>query len=265
MKRSPFCLFGLVPALSAAAFLPPFGQTSFALINSTQPQALFRQKKNAVNWIIHSSTLTNLTETYSFATNSNYDDSNDYPNSPYSIDNPDRRQYFPTYNDGGVQGYYVNETLFEAYCQDETGETIQLTPDESLNTFSSLNAEGSAAFWISSSGHIPSRTLLSNDTKSLAYVNSYFHLTSGASPAIGTGIILYRSNTINSFTTWDGYYSISSFTSNSSLRITFPAGRYVQVAMLYELDNYDTGWWIFQQHIYYHVGGFYSFYTAPIA
>jgi hypothetical protein len=49
------------------------------------------------------------------------------------------------------------------------------------------------------------------------------------------------------------------------MRLAFPAGMVVQIAVLYELDNYDTGWWIFQNHVYYHEVAIYQFNTTSVA
>ena len=39
---------------------------------------------------------------------------------------------------------------------------------------------------------------------------------------------------------------------------------YVQIAILYEVHNWDNGWWLWQNNWYYHNIGIYTFHTTSL-
>jgi len=244
-----FLLLGLFSAMVEFTGAD-FGAQHNTLELLATPHSIKRQVITPM-WITHAASLINVTETYDFETETGYD-----------ATNTDQRNFFPTYTDGGVQGVYVNETSYDAFAVDSTNVSLSLHPLRNLSTASYDNSNGVANFFMSYNPYLASRCAISDDSRTLAQTGAYFHLTSGAGPTIHQGVLLYRSNTTGNYSGWDGYVYLNTWQTNPSCRISFAGGLVVQLAMLYEIDNYDTGWWVFQKHVYYHVVGIYKFNTT---
>ena len=223
-------------------------------VDDNEPLLLAQKKEQNANseglrWIIHNPILINTTETYDFATESRYD-----------AYNTDRRLISPEF---GNNNYYINESSFLLYACDTTGEVEILPPLDNLFTSSGLNSNGEAYFYARTDLRLNDHTRINEDSRILNDPDSYFYAASGNfSPTVEKGILLYRYGTTIDYTVWDHFIHLDELDSNPTLRIYIPAGNTVKIAILYEIDNYDDGWWIFQQHHYHHVAGIYQFNTT---
>lgn len=217
--------------------------------------------KKANYWFTHGPIVINVNETYSFETHTDADYGE--TDEVYSVSNPDHREIQPLYrsNSSGVDPMYaVNESSYRVFGEDCTS-TQTILPVFSFYSSPNVNSNGTAYIGLEYDPHLPSNCTITSDTRYLKDTNGYLQLGSGANPRINEGLLLYRSSVTGNFNLWDGYVYLSDFRNNPSLRVNFQPNRYVQLAILYEIDNYDNGW-LFKKHKYYHTLGIYCFYTT---
>lgn len=124
-----------------------------------------------------------------------------------------------------------------AYATDETGEKIQLQHQGNNNLHSLLtanyNANGAVSVELKNIIPINGTYSLSNDGMKLGYLDEHIKIKRN-NTKVGNGKILYRSAPLNytsmSNVTWS-YIDIANTT------ISFPAGRHVQIVVIYELKE----------------------------
>lgn len=213
--------------------------------------------KRKVRWFSHGEEIINGTELYGFDTSPQY-----------SADNPDHTTTYAAYDptpSGGVTAMTaVNESSFVVFAADSTEDEFDFSCRYSLSSSPEINSNGTSYVGVRYTPYLPPNCEICSDSRTLGTANGVWHLASGASPTIGTGILLYRSNSTGSFSTWDGYQYLSDFQNNPNLRIAFGPNLYVQIAILYEVHNWDNGWWLWQNNWYYHNIGIYTFHTTSL-
>lgn len=231
----------LLSLISAVSFT---GVNKPSSVNQTQNRI---QNKPLLRWITHGPLLINASETYYF-----------------DVDNPNHDKTYPDYTYYGTfnPNVGVNEADYSAFAYDSTDTSVRLIPQYSLSEISDVRSEGLAFFGLSYLNLLPDHCAIADDTRHLNDCFSVFRLSNGANPRIGRGIVLFRSSANGTFYGWDNYQSLEDFQRNPALRVAFEVNRYVQIAMLYEVDNFDNRW-LFKNHEYYHNVGIYSFYTTP--
>lgn len=204
-------------------------------------------------WYIHGETIINATETYSFETESGY-----------NMNNPDFRAVTPMYSNINGEYNQINESLFRVSAFDSTNQEQVLNCTSSFMNFGNIFSNGKAYVKIQYYGddHLPNHCEISEDTMTLNSADTLFRLKSNEDVSIYKGIVLHRQSSTGVFNGWDNYVMLEQFINDSSLRIAFDENMYVQVAILYEIHNYDDGWWIFQKHAHYRVMGIYNFRTG---
>lgn len=224
---------------------------------ANQRSSLINRKAVNPLWITYNPTLINTTHTYDFDTYNEPFSNGQH----YSSDNPDYNLIVPKYYDGMVANY-VNASCFLAFAYDSTNERKDIPPASGFMNWSNISSNGKAFFGIDTSIMLPYSCEISDDNMQLKNCNSAFWFPdSSINPTIRKGLLLYRSSYDGSFSGWDGYYYLDKFAS-SDLRIQFNENKYCQVVILYEVHNFDDGWWIFQNHEYYNVVGVYNFRTS---
>src|SRR5574344_1372594 len=177
----------------------------------------------------HGPLLINVTENYSYQTTMSY-----------SAQNPNHLGIKPVYTDSNaVNDVNVNESCFYPYVEDASQNRVLLTPLNSVYSNPSMTTSGNTYLDIRYERHLPTRCKITPDSRSLGDVDPFFQLKSGASPNIGNGLLLYRTRTTNVFSKWDNYYSLDEFVNNIDLRIRFGSNANVQIAVIYEIDNYS--------------------------
>ncbi|MBR6055794.1 MAG: hypothetical protein IKP56_01185 [Bacilli bacterium] len=204
----------------------------------------------------HSELIINGTEDYDFNTTN-----------MYTHLSPDHRRTVALYGQTGDPSSLtaVNETSYFVSGTDSTNVTYTFNCSYSLLPETNLNSEGTCSVSVNLQAHLPDNCEIEYDNRTLDDLSSYFQLSNyqgNTYPEVGHGILLHRSNGTGNFTTWDGFVPLDSFITTPTLQIQFSAGLYVQLAILYEIHNWDNGWWIFQNHKYYHNIGIYSFRTS---
>jgi hypothetical protein len=204
----------------------------------------------------HSELIINGTENYDFNTTSSY-------NYLY----PDHRRTIAAYEQNGNQSSLtaVNEASFFVSGTDTTNRSYTFHCSDSLLPEVEINSNGTCRINVAYDPHLPNNCEIEYDNRTLDDLSSYFQLSNyqgNTYPEVGHGILLHRSNGTGNFTTWDGFVPLDSFITTPTLQIQFSGGLYVQLAILYEIHNWDNGWWVFQNHKYYHNIGIYSFRTS---
>ena len=218
-------------------------------LNSRTPIALHRY--NQTKWFTHGEEIINGTEFYGFDTSNQFNSST-----------PDHTTTYAAYSGGVTNMVAVNESSFYPYGYDSTSQRFDFTCRYSLGSSAEIIANGAAHVGVSYSPYLPGNCEICYDSRALGDAAPFWQLADGESPVIANGILLHRSNSTGNFTTWDGYVYLDAFIENPNLRLYFGANQVVQIAILYEIHNYDNGWWIFQNHRYYHNIGIYCFETA---
>jgi hypothetical protein len=211
-------------------------------------------------WFSHNPLLINATEEYGFDIAPQFNASD-----------PSREETQAEYSDGMIYGTYVNEAQYIASAVDCTGITTSLNPVDSINAISSVCSNGRASFRFDFSEKLPTRCKICNDSRTLGEVNPSFTFrdTNGSYRTIKKGVALFRSTapvggSVSFDNGWDFCVDLEDFQNNSHLEYSFEPGLVVQVATLMEIDNYDTGFWIWQKHHYYHNIGIYCFRTTDL-
>ena len=211
--------------------------------------------RGLVNSTGHSELIINGTENYDFNTTSSY-------NYLY----PDHRRTIAAYEQNGNQSSLtaVNETSFFVSGTDTTNQTYTFHCSDSLLPEVEINSNGTCHINVTYNPHLPNNCEIEYDNRTLNHLSSYFQLSnyqSNTYPEVGHGVLLHRSNGTGIFTGWDGFVPLDSFVMSPGLQIQFSGSLYVQIAVLYEIHNWDNGWWAFQKHAYYHNIGIYCFKT----
>lgn len=207
-----------------------------------------------LTWFTHSPSLINVNEDYSFDFGQ---DSNGFS---FSDSYPNHLDYAAPYGTGSVVATFINETSFRLYAYDSTKVKQQLLPQYSLYTAPTLNSEGRATVVVEKKETLPPQCQISSDTRTLKDITPLLNPKKGENPAIGTGILLYRKSTTNTYGNWN-YTTLDYMTGDKNRALTFGPNRNVQLALLYEIENHDNGVWVFQKHYFHHVVGIYTFHT----
>lgn len=212
--------------------------------------------RGLVNSSGHSELIINGTENYDFDTTSSYNHLS-----------PDHRRTIAAYEQNGNQSSLtaVNETSFFVSGTDTTNQSYTFHCSDSLLPEVNINSHGTCHINVAYNPHLPNNCEIEYDNRTLDDLSSYFELSNyqgNTYPEVGHGILLHRSNGTGNFRFWDGFVPLDSFITTPTLQIQFSAGLYVQLAILYEIHNWDNGWWVFQNHKYYHNIGIYSFRTT---
>ena len=192
--------------------------------------------RGLVNSSGHSELIINGTENYDFDTTSSY-------NYLY----PDHRRTIAAYEQNGNQSSLtaVNETSFFVSGTDTTNQSYTFHCSDSLLPEVKINSHGTCHINVAYAPHLPNNCEIEYDNRTLDDLSSYFQLSNyqgNTYPEVGHGILLHRSNGTGNFTTWDGFVPLDSFITTPTLQIQFSAGLYVQLAILYEIHNWDNGW-----------------------
>lgn len=244
------CLFVLPECMRTSEFPTHF--SDFGQNGGNESRVMHARYQT--KWFTHGELIINGTEYYGF-------DTSDL----YNFNDPDHTTKYAEYTPSGVNPITaVNESSFTVFATDYSEEEFEFSCRYSLLSSPEINSEGTSYVGVQYTPYIPPNCEICYDTRTLGTADSAWHLTSGASPEVGTGILLYRSNSTGSFLTWDGYKYLSSFQNDSSLRLPFGPNLCVQIAILYEVHNWDDGWWLWQHHSYFHNIGIYTFQTTSI-
>ena len=204
----------------------------------------------------HSELIINGTENYDFNTSSQY-----------NFLNPDHERRIAAYGQSGNNSSLtaVNETSFFVSGIDSTNQSYTFNCRNSLIAEPEINSHGTCQVKVTFNPHLPSNCEIEYDNRTLNDLSSYFQLSNyqgNTYPDVGHGVLLHRANGSGNFLGWDGFVPLDSFLTTPTLQIEFSGSLYVQIAVLYEIHNWDNGWWVFQNHRYYHNIGIYCFRTT---
>lgn len=166
---------------------------------------------------------------------------------------------YANYNEGlvyasGDPTVPINEEKFSLVATDSTGEEIKLNPhnDWDLHTEElNANANGAASVTYKIIGDFSSNCERTNDSRKLKELTSPLYINSNE--IVGNGQVLYRTAT-GIGATYSGWIHKKL---NRFDIMSFPAGRFVQIVIIYEIKDTSGS-----SNVYYNMKGIYTFRTV---